>query len=85
MCVCYRSAWESVHRGERAPTFTARNALAPADWPFEEIDHLLIRCGERGTPTLTVVACELAFDEPVDGVWASDHIGVVADLQPLEW
>jgi hypothetical protein len=28
-----------------------------------------------------VVACERIFDQPVDGVWASDHFGVVADLE----
>jgi hypothetical protein len=28
-----------------------------------------------------VVACERLFDRPVDGVWASDHFGVVADLE----
>jgi hypothetical protein len=26
--------------------------------------------------------CELVFDKPVDGAWASDHFGVVADLEP---
>jgi hypothetical protein len=28
-----------------------------------------------------VVACEPIFDQPVDGLWASDHFGVVADLE----
>ena len=31
-------------------------------------------------PTLEATSCALVFDEPVDGVWASDHFGVVADL-----
>ncbi len=35
---------------------------------------------EHGGPTLAVQTCTLAFDEPVDGVWASDHFGVLADL-----
>ena len=43
------------------------------------IDHVMVRCVERG-PTLDVRACERIFDEAVDGVWASDHFGVVADL-----
>jgi hypothetical protein len=38
-----------------------------------------VRCVERG-PALDVSACARIFDEPVDGVWASDHFGVVADL-----
>jgi hypothetical protein len=31
-----------------------------------------------------VKSCERIFAEPVDGVWASDHFGVVADLKPPE-
>ncbi|MDQ3780276.1 MAG: hypothetical protein M3354_07010, partial [Chloroflexota bacterium] len=50
------------------------------DWPFQRIDHIFVRCGERGGPTLEIAACALAFAEPVDGVWASDHFAVVADL-----
>ena len=43
------------------------------------IDYVFVRCGDHG-PTLDVSACARIFDEPVDGVWASDHFGVVADL-----
>jgi hypothetical protein len=39
----------------------------------------MVRCGDHG-PTLDVVSCELAFSEPSNGVWGSDHFGVVADL-----
>jgi hypothetical protein len=39
----------------------------------------MVRSGVHG-PTLQVADCRLAFDQPVDGVWASDHFGVVADL-----
>jgi hypothetical protein len=31
---------------------------------------------------LNVVNAALAFDEPRDGVWASDHLGVTADFEP---
>jgi hypothetical protein len=37
-------------------------------------------CAEHRAPTLDIAACTLAFDEPIEGVWASDHFGVVADL-----
>ncbi len=83
--VCYRDAWESVHPVELGHTFTARNPLVTAendDWALElgrRIDYVMVRCGEHG-PTLNVSACERIFDEPVKGVWASDHFGVVADL-----
>ena len=39
----------------------------------------MVRCADHG-PTLDVSACERIFEEPVEGVWASDHFGVVADL-----
>jgi hypothetical protein len=41
--------------------------------------YVLVRCSTHG-PTLDVVGCRSAFDEPVDGMWATDHFGVVADL-----
>jgi endonuclease/exonuclease/phosphatase family metal-dependent hydrolase len=79
--VCYRDAWESVHPGEPGETFTPRNPLvADWDWPFRRLDYILVRCGEHGGPTLEVRNCHRIFDKPVDGVWASDHFGVVADL-----
>jgi endonuclease/exonuclease/phosphatase family metal-dependent hydrolase len=83
--VCYRDAWVSVHPGKPGHTFTARNPLVTAendDWALElgrRIDYVMVRCVEHG-PTLDVTACERIFDEPVQGVWASDHFGVVADL-----
>jgi len=78
---CYRDAWESHHATETGPTFTRENPLvADWDWPFRRIDHILVRCGEHGGPTLRIDACERIFEEPIDGVWASDHFGVVADL-----
>jgi hypothetical protein len=39
----------------------------------------MVRCGRHG-PSLQIVGCARIFDEPVGGVWASDHFGVVADL-----
>ncbi len=79
--VCYRDAWESAHPGEPGHTFTPCNPLVAGwDWPFRRIDYIFVRCGEYGRPTLTISTCERIFDEPVDGVWASDHFGVVADL-----
>jgi hypothetical protein len=34
------------------------------------------------TLNLDVVGCSLVLAEPVGGVWASDHFGVLADLEP---
>jgi endonuclease/exonuclease/phosphatase family metal-dependent hydrolase len=44
------------------------------------IDYVLVRGGIHG-PSLRVADCRRVFDQPVDGVWASDHFGVVADLE----
>ncbi len=81
MSVCYRDAWESAHPEEAGHTFTPRNALMTDwDWPFRRIDYIFVRCGRHGGPTLAIASCERIFDEPLDGVWASDHFGLVADL-----
>jgi hypothetical protein len=34
-------------------------------------------------PDLVIRACRRFLDSPVDGVWASDHFGVTADLSAL--
>lgn len=78
--VCYGNAWDSTHPGEPGHSFTSHNPLVPGGWPFRRIDHIFVRCGEEGKPTLAIAACALVFDEPIGGVWASDHFGLVADL-----
>jgi endonuclease/exonuclease/phosphatase family metal-dependent hydrolase len=80
MSVCYVNAWDAVRPGEPGLTYTPRNPLIEPGWPYQRIDHILVRCGDDGRPTLSIEACVLVGDEPVDGVWASDHFGLVADL-----
>jgi endonuclease/exonuclease/phosphatase family metal-dependent hydrolase len=81
--VCYRDAWEQVNGDEPGHTFTPETPLvAEGTWPLDRgrrIDYLLVRCAEHG-PSLDITACTRTFDQPVDGVWGSDHFGVVADL-----
>jgi endonuclease/exonuclease/phosphatase family metal-dependent hydrolase len=86
MSVCYRDAWEAAHPGEPGHTFTPENPTMPAGekgyWllePGRRIDYVLVRCSGHG-PTLDIRSCERLFDRPVDGTWASDHFGVVAEL-----
>lgn len=90
--VCYEDAWSVAHPGEPGHTFSPRNPLVTAgEMKLERgrrIDYVMVRCGVHG-PRLAVAGCQLAFDQPVGGVWASDHFGVVADLamappEPLE-
>jgi endonuclease/exonuclease/phosphatase family metal-dependent hydrolase len=84
LSVCYRDAWETSHPGEPGHTFTRQNrrvADGEVAWDVgRRIDYILVRCNQRG-PTLDIASCSQAFDQPVDGVWASDHFGVVADLE----
>jgi endonuclease/exonuclease/phosphatase family metal-dependent hydrolase len=85
--VSYWDAWELTHPGQPGHTFTPVNPLVmeETDVTREEprrIDYVFVRAGRRG-PTLDVAECRLLFDEPVDGVWASDHFGLVADLRPF--
>jgi endonuclease/exonuclease/phosphatase family metal-dependent hydrolase len=88
--VCYRDAWESLHPGDPGHTFPPLNPLVRdwvvkgmrpfRDWPFRRIDYVFVRFGAHGGLALDVLACERIFEEPIDGVWASDHFGLVADL-----
>ena len=79
--VCYRDAWESIHPGEPGHTFTPETPIMIGrDWPFRRIDYVFVRCGEHEGPTLEITSCERLFDQPVDGVWASDHFGLCVDL-----
>jgi endonuclease/exonuclease/phosphatase family metal-dependent hydrolase len=81
--VRYEDAWEAIHPDEPGHTFSPRNPLVRAgQMPLERgrrIDHIMIRSGPYG-PALDVTDCRLVFDQPVDGVWPSDHFGILAEL-----
>lgn len=81
--VCYQDAWEYVNPTDPGFTFDLENPLVRdgecATAVSRRIDHVLVRSGSHG-PTLQVVGCRRVLDGPVDGVWASDHYGVLADL-----
>ncbi|NGN62940.1 endonuclease/exonuclease/phosphatase family protein [Streptomyces sp. A7024] len=74
MSVCFRDAWAEARPGEAAPvTYTPENGLMEdAWWPFRRIP-----------PPPPRMWSERVFDEPVGGVWPSDHYGLMADLQPV--
>ncbi len=83
LSVSYQDAWEYAHPGEPGHTFDLANPLV-RDGEFttaasRRIDYVLVRGGLRG-PTLRVTDCRRVLDQPVGGVWASDHYGVVVDL-----
>ena len=82
--VKYHDAWAVTHPDRPGHTYTPENGIRSDAWrprSGERIDYVMVRGGSHGGQ-LDVVGCELAFDRAVDGVWASDHIGVVADFGP---
>jgi endonuclease/exonuclease/phosphatase family metal-dependent hydrolase len=84
LSVRYEDAWEVAHPQDPGHTFSPRNSLVRAgQMPLERgrrIDHILVRSGAHG-PLLDTVGCQLVLDHPVDGIWASDHFGVLAELR----
>lgn len=84
--VCYQDAWDTVHDSVPGYTFTPDNPLVrEGNWPRvppRRIDYVMVGCDDTG-PRLRIADCLLAFDQPLDGVWGSDHFGVVADLEPV--
>lgn len=85
--VRYEDAWEAVHNDDPGHTFDPRNPLVRAgQMPLERgrrIDYIMTRSGSHGA-LLDVADCRLVLTEAVDGVWASDHYGLLAELQQPE-
>jgi endonuclease/exonuclease/phosphatase family metal-dependent hydrolase len=81
--VHYQDAWERIHPGERGWTWASANphtaALRFLD-PDRRIDYIFVttmRKDGRGT----IHDCRVVFDQPEDGVFASDHFGLLAEVQ----
>jgi endonuclease/exonuclease/phosphatase family metal-dependent hydrolase len=85
LSTAYRDCWESVHGDAPGWTVDPANPLTAKDEPGldrgRRIDYLLVRCGDHG-PALAITDCRRVLDAPVQGVWPSDHYGVLADLAP---
>jgi endonuclease/exonuclease/phosphatase family metal-dependent hydrolase len=80
MSVYYGDAWAITHPNEPGHTFSPNNPLVSAPWEENRrIDYIFVRGGHKGS-TLKIAACTQIFNEPIEGVWASDHFGVMADL-----
>jgi endonuclease/exonuclease/phosphatase family metal-dependent hydrolase len=81
--VHYQDAWDRVHPGQPGWTWASSNPYtAPLRFlePDRRIDYIFVttmRRDGRGT----IQDCQIAFGEPVDGVYASDHFGLLADVQ----
>jgi endonuclease/exonuclease/phosphatase family metal-dependent hydrolase len=90
MSVCYRDTWESVHPESSGHTFSPINPLVKngevkgmkpfRDWPFRRIDYIFVRFGAHGGNAFDILTCDRIFNEAINGIWASDHFGLIADL-----
>lgn len=86
--VYYHDAWAIAGKGP-GDTWTADNPNAQSviDQIVRQpdhrrrIDHVLIGSWQsHPNAHCHIAAATVAFNEPVDGIWASDHFGVVVDL-----
>lgn len=87
----YLDTWEMAGDGSPGFTWTTRNPLvaeiAPR-WTGQDSHHRRIDYVFVGSAFLTerpvkVVSCRVVLDQPVDGVWPSDHFGVLAEITPV--
>jgi len=80
-CVYFCDCWAAAGDGSAGATFVRRNPYASdGHEPDRRIDYVFVRGpNERyeGVP----LRCSLAFDAPDGGVWASDHLGVLATIR----
>ena len=75
-------AWTAAGNTDPGHTWSARNPLVPrlAIHPHRRLDYVMVSTPRRAG-TGHVHTCSLAGTEAVDGVWASDHFAVVADVE----
>jgi endonuclease/exonuclease/phosphatase family metal-dependent hydrolase len=82
--VCFQDAWARVHPGEPGWTWAAANPQTRS-LAFLQLDRRLdyiFVTSERRDGRGRIVDCRIVFDTPgADGVYASDHFGVMADVQ----
>ena len=78
--VFFSDVWRAVGEG-RGATFSPDNPFAePCHEPPRRIDYIFVRGPDargRGKP----LEARLCFDQPVGGVYPSDHYGVYAELR----
>jgi endonuclease/exonuclease/phosphatase family metal-dependent hydrolase len=78
--VYFADCWLATENAEPGYTYDRRNAYAlRSREPSRRIDYIYVRGPDRklrGEP----LSARLALVEPIDGVWASDHYAVVADI-----
>ncbi len=80
----FQDAWDRLHPGEmgwtwaRANPYTAKLAFLEPD---RRLDYIFVT-PMRGDGRGTIHSCRIVFEQPgADRVYASDHFGLLADIQ----
>jgi endonuclease/exonuclease/phosphatase family metal-dependent hydrolase len=80
----FQDAWQRLHPGEigwtwaRANPYTAKLAFLEPD---RRLDYIFVT-PQRGDGRGTIHSCHIVFDKPsADSVFASDHFGLLAEIQ----
>lgn len=80
----FQDAWERLHPGEPGWTWAAANDFTSKLKflnPNRRIDYIFVTA-ERGDGRGAIRDCRIVFDRPTaDGVWVSDHFGLLAEVQ----
>jgi endonuclease/exonuclease/phosphatase family metal-dependent hydrolase len=80
-CVYFADCWSAVEPTEHGFTYSRDNSYAlRSREPSRRIDYVFVRGPDRqlrGEP----LAAEVVFDRATDGVFPSDHYGVLAEIQ----
>jgi endonuclease/exonuclease/phosphatase family metal-dependent hydrolase len=80
--VCFTDAFGVVGHGE-GTTFSRRNPFATdLREPDRRIDYIFVR-GPHETGLGEPIDSQVCFDRPVNGVYPTDHFGVVANIRAL--
>jgi hypothetical protein len=88
--VRYHDAWSVAHPGQAGFTWDARNPRAAQEMHTvvrqpghrRRLDYVLIGSWHAHPKARAeVIEARLVLDQPVDGVWASDHFGLLVDLE----
>jgi endonuclease/exonuclease/phosphatase family metal-dependent hydrolase len=79
--VVFRDAWEAAGNDGPGYTWSNDNPFAAANLDINRrLDHVMV-----GNPKLGgaghVLAAQVMGDVPVDGMWGSDHLAMVAELR----
>ena len=77
----FRDAWDAAGSGGPGYTWDNRNAHAAEEFdPNRRIDYIFVGPPKRRTAG-HIKDCRVVADQPIDGIFPSDHFAVQAELR----